>query len=209
MKTNQANAMTSLPVRSWRFCELLLTLKEHTHSGTVIVGSNFPVFPVFPQPLYIPVCLCPWLSKEPAWTNVQFRPEIYASGPRISVLFHGCFTMWRDGSIHIFCKNMYVIISVLTLARKYACISFNKSTVNLTILTYSLNINGIMTCIRVLSVRIAVKTLKTLMLLRMRWDPNWVRMHCDRLKQWPWLPWMQTFLQKLPFFSCVFPVTFN
>lgn len=127
MKTNQANAMTSLPVRSWRFCELLLTLKEHPHSATVIVGSNFTESPEkktwqysLSHSTYWSVST-PGFPKEPAWTNVQFRPEIYASGPRISVSFHGCFRMWRDGSIHIFCKNMYIIISVLTLARKYAC----------------------------------------------------------------------------------------
>lgn len=45
VKTNQTNAMKSLPVRSWRFCESLLTLKEHPVSATVIVGSNFTESP--------------------------------------------------------------------------------------------------------------------------------------------------------------------
>lgn len=138
--------------------------------------------------------------------------KIYTvSCPKISVMFHGYFRMLRDRSIHINCKSLLksVIIAVLTLACKYTCKSFLKSKRGTNILTYSLNINGIVTCIRILSVRIAVETLKTLRLLRMRRDPVWVRMHCDRLKQWPWLPWMESFLQKLPFFFCVFPITFS
>lgn len=91
----------------------------------LLVGSNFTESPEkntwqysFSHSTHRSVS-APGFPKEPAGINVQFRPEIYASGPRISVLFHGCFRMWRDGSIHIFCKNMYVIISVMALACMY------------------------------------------------------------------------------------------
>lgn len=110
---------------------------------------------------------------------------------------------------YFFCKSLCVIIAVQTLACKYACKSFLKSECDTNILTYGLNINGIVTCIRVLSVWIAVETLKTLRLLRMRVDPVWVRMHSDGLKQWARLPWMETCLQKSPLSFCVIPVTFG
>lgn len=77
------------------------------------------------------------------------------------------------------------------------------------IITYGLNINCTVARIWGLAERISVETLKVLRLLRMSRDPVRVRMYCDGLEKGTRFPWLESFLQKIPFFFCVLAVKFS
>lgn len=77
------------------------------------------------------------------------------------------------------------------------------------ILTYGLNINSTVTGIGGLAVRVSVEAVEILRLLRVSRNPVWVRVHCDGLEQGTRLSWVESLLQKMPFFFCVLAVEFS